>query len=58
MERTFLFFSIVFLSLILFGILISSIMSSIYGDMNKNQKPVTQNLLIGIEDEYSENYAQ
>ena len=56
MERTFLFFSIAFLSLILFGILISSIIPSIYGDMNKNQKTVTQNLMIGNEDEYSENY--
>ena len=56
MERAFLFFSIAFLSLILFGILISSIIPSIYGDMNKNQKTVTQNLMIGNKDEYSENY--
>jgi len=56
MERTFLFFSIVLLSLIMFGILISSIIPIIYGDVNKNQKPVTQNLLIGIEDEYPQNY--
>lgn len=56
MERAFSFLSIVFLSLIISGISISSMISIIYGDMNENQNPLFQNLLIGIEDEYSENY--
>ena len=40
----------------IFGLTMSPITPSMYGDINKNHKPITQNLLIGIEDEYFDNY--